>query len=77
MDTAEALVKICPACKEGNPIPEVICRVCITNLTNDTTLSQFKKNASAQKIRVNDTIKTIRYEGDRFNGAFIEKHFFA
>ena len=32
MDTA--LVKLCPACYEENPISEVICRVCMTNLAS-------------------------------------------
>ena len=44
MDTAEALVKICPACKEENPISEVICRVCMTNLTS---VSPTQKRAPA------------------------------
>jgi pSer/pThr/pTyr-binding forkhead associated (FHA) protein len=26
------LIKLCPACKEENPVSEVICRVCMTNL---------------------------------------------
>ena len=30
----DALVKLCPACNEDNPVSEVICRVCMTNLTS-------------------------------------------
>jgi hypothetical protein len=29
-----SLVKVCPACNEKNPVSEVICRVCMTNLTS-------------------------------------------
>jgi hypothetical protein len=29
-----ALVKLCPACNEENPVSEVICRVCMTDLTS-------------------------------------------
>jgi hypothetical protein len=28
------LVKLCPACNEENPVSEVICRVCMTNLAS-------------------------------------------
>jgi pSer/pThr/pTyr-binding forkhead associated (FHA) protein len=28
------LIKLCPACKEENPVSEVICRVCMTNLAS-------------------------------------------
>ena len=28
------LIKLCPACKEENPMSEVICRVCMTNLAS-------------------------------------------
>jgi pSer/pThr/pTyr-binding forkhead associated (FHA) protein len=28
------LIKLCPACKEENPLSEVICRVCMTNLAS-------------------------------------------
>jgi hypothetical protein len=28
------LVKLCPACNEENPVSEVICRVCMTDLTS-------------------------------------------
>ncbi|MDR3265648.1 MAG: FHA domain-containing protein [Synergistaceae bacterium] len=28
------LVKLCPACGEKNPVSEVICRVCMTNLSS-------------------------------------------
>ena len=28
------LFKICPACREKNPVSEVICRVCMTNLSS-------------------------------------------
>jgi 3',5'-cyclic-nucleotide phosphodiesterase len=28
------LYKICPACKEKNPVSEVICRICMTNLSS-------------------------------------------
>jgi len=34
MEATDILVKICPACSEENPISEVICRVCMTNLTS-------------------------------------------
>jgi hypothetical protein len=34
MEAVEDLVKICPACKEENPVSEVICRVCMSNLTS-------------------------------------------
>jgi hypothetical protein len=27
------LIKLCPACKEENPVSEVICRVCMTNIS--------------------------------------------
>ncbi|MDR1966909.1 MAG: FHA domain-containing protein [Synergistaceae bacterium] len=28
------LVKLCPACGEANPVSEVVCRVCMTNLSS-------------------------------------------
>jgi len=30
----DELVKLCPACYEENPVSEVICRVCMTNLAS-------------------------------------------
>ena len=28
------LIKLCPACREENPVSEVICRMCMTNLSS-------------------------------------------
>ncbi|MDR1509772.1 MAG: FHA domain-containing protein [Synergistaceae bacterium] len=28
------LIKLCPACKEENPVSEIVCRVCMTNLAS-------------------------------------------
>ena len=51
MDAMDVLVKICPACQEENPISEVICRVCMTNLTS---VSPAQKEANANGTNAPD-----------------------
>lgn len=40
------LIKLCPACREKNPVSEVICRVCMTNLSS---VSPTSANTEPQK----------------------------
>jgi len=47
MDVADVMVKICPACNEENPISEVICRVCMTNLTSVSPTQKKAKEVLA------------------------------
>ncbi|MDR1137715.1 MAG: FHA domain-containing protein [Synergistaceae bacterium] len=44
------LIKLCPACKEENPVSEVICRVCMTNLSSiSPTLPSSLAEPAAEK----------------------------
>ena len=40
------LIKLCPACGEENPAPEVICRVCMTNLSSVSPIPRHEHDNS-------------------------------
>jgi pSer/pThr/pTyr-binding forkhead associated (FHA) protein len=43
------LIKLCPACKEENPVSEVICRVCMTNLASVSPTPPPSAQPAAEK----------------------------
>ncbi|MDR1979100.1 MAG: FHA domain-containing protein [Synergistaceae bacterium] len=45
------LVKLCPACNEENPISEVICRVCMTNLASVRPVPEGSGNAPPEETQ--------------------------
>jgi len=52
------LIKLCPACNEKNPVSEVICRVCMTNLSSvPPTPDRPPETVSASPV--NDSEATI------------------
>ena len=49
------LIKLCPACGEENPVSEVICRVCMTNLSSvSPTPAGARKEAPPSRPPVPD-----------------------
>ena len=44
------LVKLCPACGEKNPVSEVICRVCMTNLASVSPVPRGGKKIPPQPV---------------------------
>jgi hypothetical protein len=43
------LIKLCPACFEENPVSEVICRVCMTNLSSVSPSPKNEKGPNGLK----------------------------
>ena len=56
----DVLVKICPACNEENPICEVICRVCMTNLAS---VSPVQKGAPAKEAPAPEPVLDVSDTG--------------
>jgi hypothetical protein len=43
------LIKLCPACGEQNPVSEIICRVCMTNLSSVSPAPSGEKEKPANE----------------------------
>jgi hypothetical protein len=54
------LIKLCPACGEENPVSEVICRVCMTNLSSVSPTPE--EAAACPSEELSDGESTFRAE---------------